>query len=389
MENRAAIEIIGEKRCVGCYGCLAVCNHSALTMAIDLKGFLKATLNSDLCVKCGLCTDKCPVLSPPSRKVDADFKSEVYGAWAEDEAVREKSSSGGIFTELASAFMDIGGKVAGAVWEDGVVKHKIISDKSDLSLLRGSKYLQSREMDSIYRQIKKMVLKKQAVLFVGLPCQVSALKNIVDSDYLLTVDLVCLGVPSYRVYQKHLQETYPNHEVDKVDFRNKANGWTDFSLRYYTAEGQTVDTVSHNSDLFYRFFNSKLIISEACTHCQFNEAPRKGDITLGDYWGVEKQYFSQSGVSIVMSNTRKGDRWIAQLQEVGKVSFFPTTLSHVSKGTWRINSNKLSVSARKRDRLYGELDQKALKELAGKYLRVSWTTRLGWKIKSLRNKWGM
>ena len=381
MKRDAAIHIIGENQCVGCYACITVCPHKALKMQVDVKGVLKPFV-MDACIKCGLCSKVCPI-------INSDFQEKYYfrllGGWSNSEQVQLASSSGGIFSEIAEQILNKRGYVVGAVWEDGRVKHKIISEKEDLVLLRGSKYQQSQNLDVIYSQVKGLVNQGKVVLFSGLPCQVAAIKRIVNSDLLLTVSVVCLGVPSWRVLQKHLAERYADRKIDKINFRNKQKGWTHFSIEYLE-QNAVVDLVEHTKDLFYRLFNAKLIISPACFSCKFNECPRVGDITLGDYWGVEKQFYNPNGVSVVILSSQQGEKIVNALIENGKISAFQTSLVKASAVNWRVNGNRMDKPLLY-DEFWRDLDSYSLSYLNKKYIKKeSLLFRLKRKAKSLMDR---
>lgn len=381
MIDNVAINIIGEEQCVGCYACIAVCPKKALEMKLDTKGFLKPFV-SNACVDCGLCTKVCPVINGISQE---NSKFQIFGGWSNSENVRIASSSGGLFTEIAENVLSKGGYVAGALWEDGTVKHRLISKKGDLALLRGSKYLQSQDLNVVYSQIKNVIAQGKVVLFSGLPCQVTAIKRMIDSELLLTVSVVCLGIPSFNVFRKHLSEQYPNRKITKVNFRNKQRGWTRFSIEYLE-QNSIVDVVEHTIDSFYKLFNSKLIISPACFSCKFNECPRVGDITLGDYWGVEKQFYDSKGVSIIIVSSQRGKRLIDKLVDNNKISVFETSLARASAGNWRINSNQLEKPLAYVD-FWNDMASCSLSRLVKKYVKEeSFLRRLKRKAKSLMNK---
>ena len=191
-------------------------------MKYDKEGFYKPYILSN-CVNCGQCEKACPVI-----QIENNNRCEKsQAAWSKDEEIILKSSSGGIFSELAIEILNENGIVYGVGWENGEVKHKRIDKKENLKELRVSKYLPSFVGES-YRQVIKDLKNNKKVLFSGTPCQVAALNKIVKNDNLITLDLICHGMPSYKAYKKYCQENF-KEKVKKVDFRNKATGWTNFS----------------------------------------------------------------------------------------------------------------------------------------------------------------
>ena len=293
MQN-CAINIIGEEKCVACFACSSVCNKNALDFIYNKEGFLKAEVNNN-CVDCGLCNKYCPQIQKKTTNKPSDLK--VLGGWSLDHEIRLNSSSGGVFSEIAIEFIKNEGFVCGVQWKNNRSEHFITRNIDDLKLMRGSKYIQSCNLDLIYDEIIQLVKQGNKVLFSGVPCQIAAIKNIVKSSNLFTVEVACLGFPSYNILHKHCNETYNLKSIDYLQFRNKEKGWKEFSLLY-----QNKIRISHKKDLFYNLFMSKYIISEACSFCNYNEIPRSADITLADFWGVPKDYADIKGVSLIVTN---------------------------------------------------------------------------------------
>lgn len=369
MKRNAAIDIIGEDNCTGCYSCVATCPFSALVMHLNQNGFLKPMVTND-CINCGKCIKKCPVIVDDNtkslKKTDKKGYIELYGGWSLDENIRLNSSSGGVFSEIAISIIESGGVVFGATWDNGVVVHKSITNIDELSLLRGSKYMQSRNLDIVYKEIVSCIKKNIKVLFVGTPCQVIAIKKIIESDLLYTIDLVCLGIPSYKVYLKHIQENFPHNNISKINFRSKVTGWKNFSLQYYDKE-KIVKVVKHTEDPFYKLFNSKFLFQKSCVNCKFNVFPRVGDITLADFWGVDKKRDDPKGVSAIIVTSLKGKTIIDSLIKKKRVYFFKLEENEILRNNFRINSSILDLPE-KNELFWKDLDTKTIKELEKEYL---------------------
>lgn len=298
------INLASSTTCTGCTACYNTCSQHAIKMEEDIEGFLSPHIEKDLCIECGKCIQVCPVISPEYN----NSEPVCFAGYAES-AVREKSSSGGIFTVLANSYLNEGGWVCGAAYDSTFnVKHILVNQKDDLEKLRGSKYVQS-DMTNIFRSVKKLLDQDKKVLFSGLPCQVAGLKKYLGKEYdaLLTIDLFCHGVPSPKVYRKYLNEISPK-KIVKIDFRNKEHyGWSSSST--ITFEDGTQYKNSHREDYFYKAFLPCMSVRNSCSRCKFSHTPRQGDISIGDYWGVEKYLPALNdgkGVSAILVNNEKG-----------------------------------------------------------------------------------
>lgn len=221
--KETAIKIIKSNNCTGCFACYNVCPVNAIEMKYDDEGFYKPLISSN-CIECGRCIKICPVID----NINSNKVLETYAAWSNDEEILLNSSSGGIFSELALNILNDNGIVYGVGWENGEVKHKRITTKDGLRELQGSKYLPSF-VGEAYKSVLEDLKNGKKVLFSGTPCQIAGLNKIVRHDNLITVDLICHGMPSYKVFKKYCKEEFLE-EVKKVDFRSKKTGWINFSL---------------------------------------------------------------------------------------------------------------------------------------------------------------
>lgn len=185
--------------CTGCMACMNACHGQAIAIKYDDEGFARPFVLHDKCVDCGLCQKVCPINNLPQKSVP----QRVYSGWANNEKIRKMSSSGGAFSCLALPILRKGGVVFGAAMNDKFqVEHIWIEKEQDLHLLQGSKYVQSNIGES-YKHVKEFLHKERKVLFCGTPCQVAALRNYLHRDYdnLVTVDLICHGIPSPKVFE--------------------------------------------------------------------------------------------------------------------------------------------------------------------------------------------
>ena len=296
MEDRQA--------CTGCSACAGSCPAKAIALREDERGFLYPEIDPVRCVDCGRCARVCPVNHP---QFSHDTKPRFF-AFAAEEALLRQSSTGGIFTLLAEEMLRRGGAVAGAAWgEDFRVSHVLVTDRNELGRLRFSKYVQS-EMADIFARIQEKLAVGVPVLFTGTPCQAAGLRGFLGREYegLITVDLLCHGVPSARMLRDHLDELCGRDTVAEVCFRKK-DGWG--TCLTVTRKDGTVLQREAGSDLFLRGFLNNITLRPSCNDCRFSRLPRQGDITVGDLWGaagLNLDFAWQKGVNVVLTDTEKG-----------------------------------------------------------------------------------
>lgn len=235
----------------------------------------------------------------------------VYAVQHKNEEVRAASRSGGIFTALSDDIFDQKGVVYGCVLTDDFKAIHFRADSKDgRDRMRGSKYIQS-SMGDIYKSVRNDLLVDRKVLFSGTSCQVAGLKSFLGKEYsnLLCIDLVCHGVSSPAVWKKYLkwQEKKMHGKTIAVDFRNKKDfGWRDHKEKICMDNGQTV-----NSNVFTSIFYSHLALRPCCYECPYKAIMHPGDITIADYWGIEKaapEFDDNKGVSLVLVNGEVGEK---------------------------------------------------------------------------------
>ncbi len=313
------IQIDDKRNCSGCAACASVCPKQCITMQSDEEGFLYPSVDREACINCGLCERVCPVIKN-KEKADKPFLGEAYGAYARDGALREKSSSGGLFTLLATEVLRRGGFVFGAAF-DGEMKlsHRAIEKEEELSLLRGSKYLQSEIGDS-YRRAKALLTEGRLVYFSGTPCQIAGLRAYLQKDYegLITQDLICHGVPSPLIFRKYLAYKGKDHQgVRGISFRDKREGWHRYGYALSFGDGSESFAPS-SQDEMGQLFAKNLCLRPSCYDCAFKGISRESDITLADFWGVEKiapTLYDGKGTSLCILHTEKGKRLFDAIKE--------------------------------------------------------------------------
>ena len=302
--------------CYGCGACSSSCPHNAIEMVRDDEGFFKPSINYDLCTNCGICEKKCPALHPVYSN---DQKPECYAMMASNE-IRMKSSSGGFFTLAAEYVLAKGGYVCGAVLNsDMTVEHILTNELIDLDRMRGSKYMQSNAF-GCYPKIKELLNKGKLVLFTGCPCQVAGLRSFLNKqfDNLITIDLICHSVSSTKIFNKYYRDVLSGKPLSKYTFREKESyGWVP-TINAYFADGSRYTKLG-TKDYYYRAISPlSLICSRSCSDCQFAHVPRQGDLTIGDFWGIDKYnraFNDRKGTSVVLINNNLGSKLYSEISK--------------------------------------------------------------------------
>lgn len=321
------ISVTDKHQCCGCGACVQRCPKQCITLQADSEGFLYPCVDADACIDCGLCEKVCPFIHPYEERKP----KEVLAAINKDEEVRLQSSSGGIFTLLAESVIDEGGVVFGARYdEDWQVTLDYTEIKAGLATFRGSKYVQARTGET-YKQCEQFLKEGRKVLYAGTPCQIAGLKHFLRKDYdnLLTIDIVCHGVPSPKVWGRYLDEIKDksNLRIESIEFRNKTyDGWKKFNFVISYQEGLREHTIHtpFYSDPYMKAFLGNLDLRPSCHSCQANANRSHSDITIADFWGIERHLPAMDddkGTGLVLINTEKGKAAL----DLSKVLYQPTT----------------------------------------------------------------
>jgi len=347
--------------CVGCSACAQRCPKQCISMVPDSEGFLSPVIEAEKCIDCGLCKKVCPVLSAGkqcggSEKYDTPV---TWAAWSLDVGIRLKSSSGGLFSMLAEDVLKKGGSVFGAAFgRDFTVKHLAVSNVSELDSLRRSKYVQS-DMGRCYIEAERLLREHRPVLFSGTGCQIAGLKSFLGKDYpeLLTVDLVCFGVPSPKIWSMYLDYMKKRFKSDisEISFRDKANGWKNYCM-YISFRNGRIYRRTAVKDPFFIGFGKNIFSRKCCYSCRFRHPESRADITLADFWGAEKLNGTvaddNKGISLVLANTPKGKAAVESL--AGKCYLKETVFSEAAALNPRLVSSAPMPALR--SRFFGDLN---------------------------------
>ncbi len=298
-----------KKNCTGCMACYNICPRKAISIK-SYKGFYYPEINEEKCINCGLCRKTCPALNPIKKNKPMDNK--CYALLNKEKKIRDNSSSGGVFYELAKYIINTGGVVYGASWDESLVVNHIRIDKPvKISLLQGSKYVQSNIKD-IFKSVKQDLDNKKQVLFSGVPCQISGLKLFLKKKYenLYTVEVLCHGSASPIVFEEHkkyLEKKY-NDKLKAINFRFKTE--KKCQNIEYNFQNSKILLEDPLKDYYYLGFQDGTLDRDCCYNCKYVGIERCSDITLADFWGLKDDSFAckdkLSYPSLIFINTTKG-----------------------------------------------------------------------------------
>lgn len=335
-----------KKDCCGCEACKTACPKGAISMSEDECGYRYPVIDEAYCIGCGRCKAVCAY----QKRVEARTPKAAYAARSSDRAQAKKSASGGIFAALASEVLASGGGIVfGAAYSDDRRVHHIAIDSADaLEALQGSKYTQS-ETGDCYKQAQEALKAGKKVLYSGTPCQIAGLYGYLGRDYenLVTVDLVCHGVPSGKMFRDYLSsiEAKEGGGIKDFSFRDKSLGWGKNGSVTLEKEGKTLKKKLWESESpYFYYFGQGVLARENCYSCPYASANRPADLTIGDFWGIERAHpdylkdgwKEKEGISLILANSEKG---VSALEAYGRlIEKKPSTFEKIAAGNHNLRA---------------------------------------------------
>lgn len=338
-------------KCTGCSACAAACPKLCIQMEADKDGFWYPKVQSENCINCKRCEEACPVLHPADTKKQ---ETRAYAAYSLNLSLRTASSSGGIFSELATEALKQKGVVYGAAYDSRFrVRHIRVTAPDELERLRGAKYAQS-DLADCFPEIRAYLKSGTPVLFSGTPCQTAGLKSYLGQPYsnLLCVDFVCHGVPSPTAWDRYVQYRADLDNggalPERINLRCKESGWSRYSYSVDFRYSHGTRYVRKNGeDPFMRLFVGDYISRESCGNCPAKGYDRVSDLTLGDFWGIWNvlpEMDDDCGTSLILTHSPKGEQALKAVSD--RVRLQEVTLAQASQE----NPSLLSASQHKPDR---------------------------------------
>ena len=369
------INIVDKSQCCGCNACIDICHKGAINLEVDIEGFWYPKVDVSKCVHCGLCEKVCPELQIDKLKKNDFFTpAHTIAAINKNMKVRWDSTSGGVFSALAEYMYDQGGYVSGAVYnKDFSVRNFISNNEEDIESLRSSKYLQSNAK-GLYREIRTLLKKGEKVLACGTPCQMAALRAYLMEDYenLIIVDFICRGVNSPKVYRKYLDSLERKYggKVIYVKAKNKELGWRNLTRKVVFDNGKVYYGILMDDD-FRRGYHTNVYCRPSCYVCKYKGFPRISDITIADYWGIEKidkNLDNNIGTSMILLNSKKGIKYFENIKD--KLEWEETSFESVIPGNAAL-LQPISSSTIDRRQFFEDLDNGTFEEVTEKYFPLN------------------
>lgn len=365
--------------CCGCTACLNSCPTQAISLKEDNEGFLYPVINDFLCTKCKLCIKVCPF----KKYKKNDFQQKIYAVKHKDQEILFKSSSGGAFTALSDYVLANNGVVYGASFDKSFkVIHSRAINKEDRNLMRGSKYVQSF-LGNCFIKVKKDLEENKLVLFTGTPCACAGLNNYLNKEYqnLFICDIICHGVPSPKIFKDYIHFISNKKIISELNFRSKKAGWRGYNI--YLKKNNKEILNNSNSKSFLDLFSNVGLLRPSCHNCKFCNFNRPSDITIADFWGIEKckpHMDDNKGVSLILLNSIKGQTLFNNIKDnvYYEESNKDECLQH--------NLIKPSLISPIREKVFLDYEKKGYVYIAKKYTAYGFIYRLKRKIKVLIKK---
>lgn len=310
----------------------------------------------------------------------------------------KRSSSGGAFIACCQSFEKWYGEgnvaFCGAeLKSDMSVAHCIVYSAKECKRFQGSKYVKSTT-NHIYQKVEKLLLQGKAVLFSGTPCQVAALNAVLLHkgaclDKLLTIDVICHGTPDVKVWNayKLWLENKAAGKLIAYSFRYKPAGWRGYPAYAEFDNGlRMVDT--KETSVYSKLHLNGLSITQGCFRCPYSNMNRVSDITLGDFWGIEKEHInidSKNGVSLVIANT---DRGLSITKEIDREG---TLIPIIGTGFIKYQHNLMQATDKpeRYDDFWLDMKNKDFENILHRYLGYGWKYTLKFNLRDICKKFGV
>lgn len=342
--------------CTSCQACYNACPFDAIRMKKSELSTLIPEVKADKCRECGLCEISCPIINPQ----ELYAPSKAIALYTRDEYDKASCSSGGAATVFTKHVISAGGIVYGTTSLGGLPKFIRVDTEEQIESLKGSKYVYCNP-GLIYKSVKKDLVSGLRVLFIGLPCNVAALRGFLKKDYenLITVDLVCHGTPPTEYLIRHLEDKLGNNAqtVNNITFRGK----NDYFLTVYDDKCNVIYSKSQYEDEYFQAFMHAVFNKPACYSCQYARQERVSDMTIGDFWGIDKTALNnyKGKISLALLNTQRGEKLFNQCKQ--DIEWEERQVNEAIAGNPQLRHPAIITSKSEKFRLQYEKSHKILK----------------------------
>ena len=322
--------ICSKQDCTGCGLCTNVCPKKCISFSKDDLGVEYPDIDKKKCISCHLCEKNCP----SKQNLEFNEPIKVYASWSNDKKIINHCTSGGIAQELykyalSNNYSTYGVSLIKSEKDMYIHSYIKINDIEDVNKVIGSKYVQTN-LTAIFKNLEEDISNDKKVLFIGLPCHVSAVKmkfaKANKLNNLITADIVCHGVAPYEYLNQHIK-TISNklHKpITKISFRNFDSS---YYLNLYDEKLKIIYSKTPNQDdVYYRGYMENLILRENCYNCHYAKNERISDITIGDFnVKNDTRIINQKKVSLLLVSSLKGLDLIQKLISNNNITVYEQT----------------------------------------------------------------
>ncbi len=314
------MQLVKKEKCYTCEACIQICPRQAIHVE-NLNGYNYPHIDTKSCIDCGLCRKVCPSTNDILDR--NGYNPHLYSFVHSNKTILDGSSSGGAFSALAEIVLNRHGWVVGAVLcEDNSVSHIISNSIDGCIKMRGSKYVQSK-IGNIYDQVIECLSRGEQVLYVGIPCQVNAMRKYciikqANIDLIVFCTLVCHGSASAKIWKDYWEFFLQDKPKDTyiINFRDDTSGWKNSSI---TAKGENT---KYDLDGYSSLYFSNFCVRESCFQCKYSTVNRFSDITIGDFWNIkeyDKSIDDNYGISMILTHSELGEEIVRGLSNYGRL----------------------------------------------------------------------
>ena len=226
-------------------------------------------------------------------------------------------------------------------------------NEKEITPFKNSKYVFSDAYDGLPK-IKSLIRGGNKVIFVGIPCQVAALRKIIkEDDNVILADLVCHGTTPVEYLRQHIThiERSMGKTTHRMSFRDPEKLTYTFTFALYDKDDNCFYAQrTKDGDTYQYGYHRGISYRENCYHCQYAKPERVSDITLCDYSGLGKLAPSDYGhrkVSCILTNTERGDKFIQNLISEGNIHADLRPVEEPIAGDQRLRGQLPKSKARK------------------------------------------